>query len=78
MWVRPLEDPLEEGIATHSSILACRTPWMRNLVDYSHRVTKSQTPLKQLSTAHINFLRVSNLMLAVLVLHCCTLAFSSC
>ena len=22
------EDPLEEGIATHSSILACKIPWM--------------------------------------------------
>ena len=30
MWVRTQgwEDPLEEGIATHSSILAWRTPWM--------------------------------------------------
>ena len=29
MWVRSLggEDPLEEGMATHSSILAWRTPW---------------------------------------------------
>ena len=29
MWVQPLgrEDPLEEGMATHSSILAWRTPW---------------------------------------------------
>ena len=29
MWVRSLggEDPLEEGIATHSSILAWRIPW---------------------------------------------------
>ena len=28
-WVRSLggEDPLEKGIATHSSILAWRTPW---------------------------------------------------
>ena len=28
-WVQPLgqEDPLEEGIATHSRILAWRTPW---------------------------------------------------
>ena len=28
-WVRPLgwEDPLEKGEATHSSILAWRTPW---------------------------------------------------
>ena len=29
-WVGSLvwEDPLEEGMATHSSILAWRTPWM--------------------------------------------------
>ena len=28
-WVRPLgwEDPLEEGMATHSNILAWRIPW---------------------------------------------------
>ena len=28
-WVRSLggEDPLEMGMATHSSILACRSPW---------------------------------------------------
>ena len=28
-WVRSLgwEDPLEEGLATHSSVLAQRTPW---------------------------------------------------
>ena len=29
MWVRSLgwEDPLEEGMATHSSLLALRIPW---------------------------------------------------
>ena len=29
MWVQSLgrEDPLEEGMATHSSILVWRTPW---------------------------------------------------
>ena len=29
MWVQSLsqEDPLEEGMATHSSLLACRIPW---------------------------------------------------
>ena len=28
-WVQSLgwEDPLEEGMATHSSILVCRIPW---------------------------------------------------
>ena len=29
MWVRSFgqEDPLEEGMATHSSVLAWKTPW---------------------------------------------------
>ena len=29
MWVQSLglEDPLEKGVATHSSILACEIPW---------------------------------------------------
>ena len=32
-WVRLLgwEDPKEEGMATHSSILACRIPWTEEL-----------------------------------------------
>ena len=36
-WVRSLgwEDPLEEGLAIHSSILAWRIPWQKSLVDYS-------------------------------------------
>ena len=28
------EDPLEEGMETHSSILAWRIPWKRSLVSY--------------------------------------------
>ena len=55
MWVPSLgqEDPLEEGIATHSSILAWRVPmdtgtW-RAIV---HGVARSRTRLKQLSTRH--------------------------
>jgi len=37
MWVSSLcrKDPLEEGMATHFSILAWRIPWMRSLVGYS-------------------------------------------
>ena len=33
MWVRPLgrEDPLEKGMATHSSILARKIPWREEL-----------------------------------------------
>ena len=37
MWVQSLvwEDPLEEEIATHSSILAWKIPGQRSLADYS-------------------------------------------
>ena len=51
-WVRSLgwEDPLEEGMATHSSILAWRNPMDRGAWRAAvHRVTKSQTRLKRLS-----------------------------
>ena len=36
-WVRSLgwEDPLEEGVATHSSILAWRIQWQRSLAGFS-------------------------------------------
>ena len=30
-----LEDPLEEGMATHSSILVWRIPWTEESVSYS-------------------------------------------
>ena len=45
-WVQSLgwEDPLEEGIATHSSILAWRIPMDRGAWQAPvHRVTKGQT-----------------------------------
>ena len=37
MWVSSLgwEDPLEEGMETHSSILAWKTPWQISLVGYT-------------------------------------------
>ena len=53
MQVRSLgwEDPLEKGMATHSSILAWRIPWTEEPVgDTVHRVTQSQIRLKPLST----------------------------
>ena len=58
-WVQSLdwEDPLEEGMTTHSSILAWRIPWTEELWWQAmvHRVIKSRTQLKQLGTdaAHI-------------------------
>ena len=48
-WVRSLgwEDPLEKGKATHSSILAWRIPWTREV----HGVTESD-PTERLSLSH--------------------------
>ena len=45
------EEPLEEGMATHSSILAWRIPMDRGALGATvHKVTESWTQLKQLST----------------------------
>jgi len=52
IWVQSLgrEDPLEEGMATHSSILVWRIPMDRGAWWATvHGVTKRQTQLKQLS-----------------------------
>ena len=59
MQVRSLgwEDPLEEGMAPHSSMVAWRTPWTEELAGYIvHRVTKSQTQLSDFthSLTHIH------------------------
>jgi len=53
VWVQSLhqEDPLEEGMTSHSSVLAWRIPWTEQpggLLGV-HGVTKSQICLKQLS-----------------------------
>ena len=57
-WVRSLswEDPLEEGMATHSSIPAWRPSWTEEPAGYTvQRVVKSWTWLKWLNTEqHIN------------------------
>ena len=47
-WVQSLggQDPLEEGMATHSSIIAWKAHGLRRLVGYIHRIAKSQTQLK--------------------------------
>ena len=45
-----VEDPLEEGLATHSSILTWRIPWTEEPGGTVHRIAQSQTRLKGLST----------------------------
>ena len=47
MWVQSLgqEDPLEEGMATHSSILAWKILWPEEPDELVHGVTKSRTQL---------------------------------
>ena len=39
------DDPLEKGMATHSSILAWKIPWTEELRATVHGVAKSQTRL---------------------------------
>ena len=50
LWVRFLgqEDPLEEGTATHSSILAWRIPWTEGPGGLQSMGSQSQTWLKRL------------------------------
>ena len=52
MWVRSLgwEDALEEGMATHSSVLACRIPWIEEPGNYSPQGHKESDVIEQLST----------------------------
>ena len=51
-WVRSLgwEDPLEDSIANHSSILAWRIPWTEELGGLQSMGSQSLTRLKELST----------------------------
>ena len=48
MWVLSLsqEDPLEEEMATHSSILAWKIPWTEEPGKLVSGVAKSQTQLR--------------------------------
>ena len=53
MWVGSLgqEDSLEEGMATHSSILAWRVPWTEESGGLQPTGLQSPTRLKRLCTA---------------------------
>ena len=52
VWSLGWEDPLEKGMATHSSILAWRTRWTEEPCGWTtvHGVAKSPTQLKQFNT----------------------------
>ena len=56
MWVQSLgqEDPLEEGMATPSSILAWRSPWTEEPGRLQSTESHSQTRLKLLNTYLLN------------------------
>ena len=49
-WIQSLgwEDPLEKEMATHTSTLTWKIPWMEAII---HGVSKSRTQMKQLSSS---------------------------
>ena len=49
VWFLGWKDPLEKGKATHSSVLAWRTPW----TDYSPWGHKESDITEQLSLTHL-------------------------
>ena len=56
VWSLGWEDPLEEGMATHSSILTYRIPWTEEaggLQSMSHKELDMTDMTEQLSTALI-------------------------
>ena len=56
-WVRSLgrEDPLEKGMATHSSILAWRTPWTEE-PGWLHSMGLQRVGYNQATNTHTNIL----------------------
>ena len=56
-WVQSLgqEDPLEKGMATHSSIHAWRIPWIEEPGAPDHGVPKSWTRLSLTLSGHLTF-----------------------
>ena len=54
VWFLSREDPLEEEMATHSSILARRNPWAEEPGGTTvHGVPKTQTPLSMQALYHL-------------------------
>ena len=50
------EDPLEEGMAIHSSILAWKIPWARSLVGYSPWGCKESNMTEAIEHTHIQLI----------------------
>ena len=51
VWSLGWEDPQEEGMATHSSVLAWRIPWMRSLAGcspWSHKELDTTEPTEHI------------------------------
>ena len=46
VWCLDQEHPLEEGMATHSSIIAWRIPWTEDPGGLLYRLAKTLTQLK--------------------------------
>ena len=64
VWSLGWEDPLEEEMATHSSILAWKIPWTRNLVGYSPQSCQELDMTERLSSTctmlTVSYPRVTN------------------
>ena len=52
------EDPLEKGMATHSSVLAWRIPWTVELVSYSPWGRKESDRTEQLTHTRVTALYI--------------------
>ena len=57
MWFCSLgqEDPLEEGMATHPSIFACRIPWTEELGGYNPWGQKESDMTEVTEYAHTQY-----------------------
>ena len=54
VWSLGWEEPLEEGMATHSSILACKSPWTEEPGELQSRGSKELDTIKHSTTCSRN------------------------
>ena len=66
MWVRSLgrEDPLEKEMATHSSTLAWKIPWMEEPGREQSMGSQSRTRLSDFISLHFNMIYGSKIALS--------------